>query len=136
KSNTGISNFMKEKQFGNDYGKLESYYFDRLIEAIQSVQPEGYAITPVVSHEVFQNGYRVSESFYLFKMKHPSQISSICRVSPASVEQVFMRIVLCVYLFTLAALAEPDMLNLVGPCDAGELSIRSCFLNSGSQHQG
>nr|CAH8845406.1 unnamed protein product [Trichobilharzia regenti] len=62
KSNTGISNFMKEKQFGNDYGKLESYYFDRLIEAIQSVQPEGYAITPVVSHEVFQNGYRPNKT--------------------------------------------------------------------------
>ncbi|VDQ05630.1 unnamed protein product [Trichobilharzia regenti] len=62
-SNTEISKFMKEKEFGNDYEKLESYYFDRLIEAIQSVQPDGYAITPVVSHEVFQNGYRVIHTF-------------------------------------------------------------------------
>nr|CAH8845398.1 unnamed protein product [Trichobilharzia regenti] len=61
-SNTEISKFMKEKEFGNDYEKLESYYFDRLIEAIQSVQPDGYAITPVVSHEVFQNGYRPNKT--------------------------------------------------------------------------
>ncbi|CAH8845425.1 unnamed protein product [Trichobilharzia szidati] len=64
-SNAGISDFMKLKKFGDDYGKLESYYFDRLIEAIQSVQPEGHAITPVVSNEVFHNGYRPNKTIVM-----------------------------------------------------------------------
>ncbi|VDP97970.1 unnamed protein product [Trichobilharzia regenti] len=65
KSNPDILKFMEENNFGSDFGKLESYYFDQLTEAIQSVQPEGHSITPVIWDGVYIDGYRVSKFFLL-----------------------------------------------------------------------
>nr|CAH8845408.1 unnamed protein product [Trichobilharzia regenti] len=61
-SNPEVLNFMNVMNFGDDFGKLESYYFDHLTEVIQSVQPEGYAVTPVVWQDVYENGYRPSNA--------------------------------------------------------------------------
>nr|CAH8845416.1 unnamed protein product [Trichobilharzia regenti] len=62
KSNPDILKFMEENNFGSDFGKLESYYFDQLTEAIQSVQPEGHSITPVIWDGVYIDGYRPSKA--------------------------------------------------------------------------
>nr|CAH8845394.1 unnamed protein product [Trichobilharzia regenti] len=62
KSNPDILKFMEENNFGSDFGRLESYYFDQLTEAIQSVQPDGHSITPVVWDGVYMDGYRPTKT--------------------------------------------------------------------------
>ncbi|VDP98522.1 unnamed protein product [Trichobilharzia regenti] len=67
-SNPDIVNFMKTKGFGEDYGKLESYYFEELIKAIQSVQQKKGPITPVVWEDTFHNGYRPKDQNPVFQV--------------------------------------------------------------------
>ncbi|CAH8845429.1 unnamed protein product [Trichobilharzia szidati] len=61
-SNPDVLKFMEENNFGGDFAKLESYYFDKLIEVVQSVQPEGHSITPVFWDGVYIDGCRPSKT--------------------------------------------------------------------------
>ncbi|CAH8865777.1 unnamed protein product, partial [Trichobilharzia szidati] len=73
-SNPQIVKFMETQRFGDDFGKLESYYFDELITAIQSVQQERGPITPVVWEDAFENGYRPEkERNIVFQVWNDSQ---------------------------------------------------------------
>ncbi|CAH8852993.1 unnamed protein product [Trichobilharzia szidati] len=58
KSNPEIVQFMDSMQFGDDYGKLVTYYMDRLVEIIANVTPSESTITPILHESVFTNGFR------------------------------------------------------------------------------
>ncbi|CAH8855459.1 unnamed protein product [Trichobilharzia szidati] len=54
-----IQKFMKENGFDEDYNKLESYYFEQLMEIIQNITSDAHrTVTPVVWQSVFEDGYR------------------------------------------------------------------------------
>ncbi|XP_027720118.1 beta-hexosaminidase subunit beta [Vombatus ursinus] len=55
-SNPFVTEFMKERSFGKDYRKLESYYIQRLIDIISSTN-KGY----IVWQEVFDNGVKLKQ---------------------------------------------------------------------------
>ncbi|VDQ01572.1 unnamed protein product [Trichobilharzia regenti] len=64
-SNPEILKFMRMQGYGDDFGKLESYYFEQLTAAIQCVQQKWGSITTVVWEDAFENGFLVGESLHL-----------------------------------------------------------------------
>ncbi|XP_054612822.1 beta-hexosaminidase subunit beta isoform X2 [Dunckerocampus dactyliophorus] len=55
KSNPDIQRFMEQQGFGQDYGKLESFYIQRLLDIVASTK-KGYMIW----QEVFDNGVKLN----------------------------------------------------------------------------
>nr|XP_057921071.1 beta-hexosaminidase subunit beta isoform X2 [Doryrhamphus excisus] len=55
KSNPDVQRFMEQQGFGQDYGKLESFYIQRLLDIVASTK-KGYMIW----QEVFDNGVKLN----------------------------------------------------------------------------
>nr|CAH8820588.1 unnamed protein product [Trichobilharzia regenti] len=58
KSNPFIRNFMNDNGYGDDYTKLESYYFQRLMTTILGANSSEWTTSPIVWQDVFENGFR------------------------------------------------------------------------------
>lgn len=65
RSNPSITEFMKQMKFADDYHRLEGYYINNLIQIINDVKPPRRNITPVVWQEIYENGFRVSTSYFM-----------------------------------------------------------------------
>nr|CAH8862910.1 unnamed protein product [Trichobilharzia regenti] len=57
-SNIFIRQFMNEKGYGDDYTRLESYYFQRLMTTILGMNSSEWMASPIVWQDVFENGFR------------------------------------------------------------------------------
>ncbi|CAH8860956.1 unnamed protein product [Trichobilharzia szidati] len=63
-SNIFIQEFMNKTGYGDDYTKLESYYFQRLMTTILGANSSEWTASPIVWQDVFENGFRVSCDFF------------------------------------------------------------------------
>ncbi|XP_054612823.1 beta-hexosaminidase subunit beta isoform X3 [Dunckerocampus dactyliophorus] len=68
KSNPDIQRFMEQQGFGQDYGKLESFYIQRLLDIVASTK-KGYMIW----QEVFDNGVKLKADTLIHVWKGTQQ---------------------------------------------------------------
>ncbi|XP_069556961.1 beta-hexosaminidase subunit beta isoform X1 [Brachyistius frenatus] len=68
KSNPDIRMFMVEQGFGQDYGKLESFYIQRLLDIVTATK-KGY----VIWQEVFDNGVKLKQDTIIHVWKGNQQ---------------------------------------------------------------